>query len=65
MLITASFAVSRQMLHSKVLVSFSFSSAVESHGFEGPACSPVVLMMDNFLKKWIKHCYLVKDNTRP
>lgn len=42
-LTTASFAVSRQILHSNILSSFSFSS-VEPDGLDGPACSLVLLI---------------------
>lgn len=43
-LTTASLAVSRQMLHSNILSSFSFSfSSADPDGFEGPASSLVLI----------------------
>lgn len=50
-LTTASFAVSRQMLHSNILSSLSFSFSLSSadpadpDGLDGPACSLVLLIL--------------------
>lgn len=49
MLTTASFAVSRQMLHSNVRSSLSFSS-VDSVGFDGPGCSSALLILQSYKK---------------
>lgn len=49
-LTTASFAVSKQILHSNILSSFSFSSAepADPDDLDGPACSLVLLIFQAF-----------------
>lgn len=50
MLTTASLAVSKQMLHSNIRSSFSFSSVVDPEGLDGPGCCSTVLISCNYFR---------------